>query len=106
MIYLCFVLLSIKIWLAHLKKKTFVLCPLKLVVFMSNVKKVNMRFTISQTSTFEMGHWMAVSLFIFILSSGELKADVLTGTKKLKDQGVFSKGKKIKERLHYCQYSF
>ena len=53
-----------------------------------------MYFTISQTSAFEMGHWMVLSLFIFIFSSGELKANSLAGTKKLRDAGsVFSKGK-------------
>ena len=41
-----------------------------------------------------MGRWMVLSLFILTISSGELKADNLAGTKKLRDAGVvFSKGK-------------
>ena len=41
-----------------------------------------------------MGRWMVLSLFILTISSGELKADSLAGTKKLRDAGeVFSRGK-------------
>ena len=53
-----------------------------------------MYFTISQTTAFEMGHWMALSIFILTISSGELKADSLAGKEKLRDTGaVFSEGK-------------
>lgn len=53
-----------------------------------------MYFTTSQTSAFEMGHWMALSIFILTISGGELKAESLAGNKKLRDTGaVFSKGK-------------
>ena len=63
-----------------------------------------MHFTISQSSCVEMGHWMVVSLFIFTISSGELKADNSQGTKKLRDHGVFGKGKKNKKNdtLNLC----
>ena len=36
-------------------------------------------------------------MFIFTISSGELKADNSPGTKKLRDHGVFGKGKKNKK---------
>ena len=63
-----------------------------------------MHFTFSQLSCVEMGHWMVVSLFVFTISSGELKADNSPGTQKLRDHGVFGKGKKNKknDNLELC----
>ena len=88
------VLLKLKHDVHFEKKKNFHLCQINLLVLIRYVNEVNMYFTISQTSAFEMGHWMALSIFILTISSGELKADSLAGTEKLRDTGaVFGKGK-------------
>ena len=73
-------------------------------MFISYADKVNMHFTFSQSSCVEMGHWMVVSLFVFTISSVELKADNSPGTKELRDHGFFGKGKKNKkiDTLNLC----
>ena len=68
-------------------------------MFMSYVDEVKMHLTSSHASFFERGHWVVVSLFLFTTLSAGVKGDSITGTKKLRDQGVFSDGKKVKD---YC----
>jgi hypothetical protein len=50
-----------------------------------------MHFTISQVSCFGMGHWLKLSLFVFIILCSELKGDSIDERTSLSNQGVFSK---------------
>ena len=73
-------------------------------MFISYADKVNMHFTISRSSSVEMGHLMVVSLSVFTISFGELKADNSPGTKNFREHKVFGKGKKNKknDNLELC----
>ena len=74
-------------------------------MFMSYVDEVKMHLTSSHASLFEMGRWVVVSVFLFSTLSAGSKGDSITGTKKLRDQGVFSEGKKVKDSC-YITYTF